>query len=759
IDDQNYRETVGEKYQLAKPAEVPPGAFDSRLALERHLIRQEMRASGMIVGMRSLELIRPDLLAVTIDAAVSDGPGLDETAAKTLQNPSRFSVVTADTSLQPQHPAQVGRQSYLFTTADIGRFPVNPIFWHVYYLRLAEPLRSGSQISVRVSDLASGLVSALPLTFQPQTMITPTLKVNQAAYCAAASRRYAYLGWWAGDLGAVDFSSFNRFAVIDEKNGTEVLAGAITPRPATTDSKLTPAADGSDPLSGERVFQIDLSPLKPGRYHLLVPGLGRSWSFGVGGDDAWQLARTTLRGLLTQRCGCDLPASATSYPRPACHVNVYQHGRLVGGVNERRTDGKLVVANAALSADEPIRSFHGGYHDAGDFDLFSGHLVATARMLNSFEVQPNAWRDGDLNLPESGNGIPDLLDEAAWGLAFYADNQAEDGSVPAGRGNDEDYQNKEWIKDGGKEHGAIPRFGVFPPTRAATATFAAVAAQFARLVAPFDATKAAMYRERAERAWTWATKDGGGDYRNKGLSYARYLLPRCLAWAATELWETTSKPEYHAFVMTKRADPETWATTWQDVGELGYFQWPFARATQAGTDVGYQQELRAAIIKQADGLVALLDRPSYRMSSRTDGAGGWGNLVGGGNRGGLCLYAWFLTRDVKYLDAASLNADYQLGCNPLGRSFITGVGSRPPIHPELRPWLYDKNDLPAPGVPVYGPGGGPKSLRGSYPEAVPTWRCWLDNPVSELHSEFDLVRMGTEAGFHALLWIAGKDVR
>ncbi len=140
------------------------------------------------------------------------------------------------------------------------------------------------------------------------------------------------------------------------------------------------------------------------------------------------------------------------------------------------------------------------------------------------------------------------------------------------------------------------------------------------------------------------------------------------------------------------------------------------------------------------------------MGARADGAGGWGDLTGGAEHGLLCLYAWTLTGEAKYLDTASLNADYQLGCNPLGRSFITGIGSRPPEHPELRPWLYDASGHPAPGVPVYGPGGGAKSLRGAYPAAVPSWRCWLDNPTSEIHSEFDLVRMQTTGAFYALLW-------
>lgn len=752
IDDRDYRTVLGKDYKLPKPADVPAGAFDSRFAVERRLIGGEMRKLGLIAGLRSVEVIRPDLLAATIDAAASGGPGLDAAAAAALQDPDRFRVTAGGAELAP---SVVGRQSYLHTTADVSHFPVNPIFWHVYYLRLPRPLPSGAA-SVRVTGLDAGLCSELALEPDPARRITPSLKVNQAAYCAGASRRWAYLGWWAGDLGAVDFADFTRFEVVDEAGGAVVLAGDIVDRPPPPREAKAKPAD-TDPLSGERVRQLDLAALKPGRYHLRVSGLGRSWSFAVGGEAAQQLARTAIRGLLTQRCGCELTAAVSAFPRPACHVRTWRHGRLVGGIEERWPDGRLEQSNPPLAPDEPSREFHGGHHDAADFDLFAGHLYGLAKLLAAYEAAPGAWRDGDLGLPESGNGIPDLLDEVAWGLRFYAENQQADGGVPAGRGNDEDYQRNEWLKEGAKEFGTIPPFGVLPPTRSSTGTFAAVAAQFARLIAPYDAARAADLQARAARAWAWAKQDGGGDWRNTGGAYAALAWPRTLVWAAAELWTTTGVAEYQAYLLAKRGDKATWATTWKDVGELGYVQWPFARCPRPGTDAAYQQELRAAVVKAGDDAVANVERTAYRMGARPDGAGGWGDMVGGPVHGGLALYAWLLTGERKYLDTASLNADYQLGCNPLGRSFITGVGGRPPAHPELRPWLYDAQGIPAPGVPVYGPGGGAKSLRGSFPEDVPSWRCWLDNPTSELHSEFDLVRMGGNAAFYALLWSQGGE--
>src|SRR5690606_19458768 len=105
----------------------------------------------------------------------------------------------------------------------------------------------------------------------------------------------------------------------------------------------------------------------------------------------------------------------------------------------------------------------------------------------------------------------------------------------------------------------------------------------------------------------------------------------------------------------------------------------------------------------------------------------------------------------------SLNADYQLGANPLSRSFITGLGERAPIHPEVRDILTHGPADPAAGIAVFGPGGGARSMPGAFPTERPSWRCWMDNPVSAIHNEFGTDRLGREAAFYLLL-AGGKPI-
>ncbi|MFQ5810969.1 MAG: cellulase N-terminal Ig-like domain-containing protein, partial [Armatimonadota bacterium] len=266
------------EHKIARPPDVPEGFFDAKIDLERARIFELMKEQGLVEGLRGVEVIRPDLLAVTIDSALGDiavGPG--EAAASAYQRPESFALACAEDPnyAEARHPAEVWRQTYKVDTRGIGPFPANEIFWHTYYLRLPHPLSSGNTYAVAVAGLDARFVAGTRLTYDEADTRTPAIKVNQVAYAAAARRRYAYLGWWAGDGGAVDFGDCERFHVVHELTKRRVLTGSVALRSET------------DELSGERVYEMDLSRLsKPGRYHIVVPGLGRSYSFALGSSGA-----------------------------------------------------------------------------------------------------------------------------------------------------------------------------------------------------------------------------------------------------------------------------------------------------------------------------------------------------------------------------------------------------------------------------------------------------------------------------------------
>ena len=730
LDDEDYFHSPNIKTDFGRPGGVPDGFFDARTAIENRAILQGMMKIGMAQGIRKTEVIRPDLLAVTLDGIVAGGPGQGEAKASALQTPATFTVSSRGDSVFAAgvHPARVGRFSFNYWTGDIGTFPGNRIYWHTYYLQLPYPLTVGQTYTIDVAGLPATVTPRATLAYSDRTTLTPVIKVNQASYSSKSQRRYAYLGWWAAELGAVDYSAFTKFQVLNTDNNQIVHEGVIT---------LTGLTNSA---SGENVYEMNLSPVRAsGRYYVLVPGLGRSDTFSIGHDGMKDLYVKTMRGFLVQRCGAELTAKVTDYPRPPCHLKNYENGHLVD-------------YGPPLKPNEKIREFRGGYHDAGDCDVFYHHLLASQQILTSFEFAPAAFKDGDLNIPESGNGIPDLLDEVLWGLKFYADNQLPDGGIYAGRANDEDYGAKDWKTEWAKEFGSLPPFGNFPSCNASANIFAAVASHTARLLKPYDARQSRKLLAQATKAYDWGLKHQATAYETNGISYGRIPYRRAWLIAAAELFNTTGEIRYNQDFISLYKQGDALKFSWNEQWAKPITLWPYANCARKEVDPAIQKLVRAALIASADSTVKSTDKWPYRMGTGRD-IGGWGDLVGGGTYGNVCLMAYLMTHEQKYLDAASLNADYQLGANPLSRSFITGVGARPPEHPELRGWLYSDKGIPAPGIPVFGPGGDSGSLGGVYPARLPLWRIWGDTSVDALHNEFGICGpIGDATMLYSLLW-------
>jgi endoglucanase len=543
------------------------------------------------------------------------------------------------------------------------------------------------------------------LAYDERTTPTPVIKVNQVAYFSPATRRYAYLGCWAGDAGKLDYAALRSFRVIDEKNGRAALEGELKLRKADA------------PLSGEDVYEMDLAAVKAGAYHIEVPGLGRSASFGVGGEGIADLYRQTQRAFYHQRCGMALEKPFTDFLKPACHLEVYESGHLVGNPAYKPKPG------------EKTRKFRGGYHDAADFDVFTYHLRATAQALAAYEAFPEKFKDGDLALPESGNKVPDVLDEAAWALVGYLETQREDGAVPLGRGNDQDA-----IRDWERNHaGARPPFGLFPPETTSSAEYAAVAAQFARLIAPFDAKRSGEFLASARKAFAWAAANPAGGGEEAGDK-------AFLAWAAAELYSTCGQSEFHDAFRKLYAGGALTKIHWKLSQFVPTFVWAYLTCKR-DVDEKIRGELRTLLIRAADDVVKQTEAPAYRMGAGAKDRGlGWGNGNGGGRYADPCLRAYLLTHDAKYLDAASLNADFQLGANPLSKTFITGMGVRPPEHPQIAAYLYtgpQKTGSTAKGITIYGLSDAKVNW---YPQDIPVWRRWRDlgNGGAEVSSEFTI---------------------
>lgn len=185
-----------------------------------------------------------------------------------------------------------------------------------------------------------------------------------------------------GPAMAKQFSSpraFDSFRVVHEPDGS-------------------PALQGGGPVGAAPGAWIgDFSRLQqPGRYRVLAAGL-QSQPFDVGPGVFDAAVRLVQRSFYFQRAFTEIDRAHAQGP--------WVH----------RSDADKAPAGVA-----------GGWHDAGDFSLYSASLnSALFWLLQAWDDFAPA--DDDTGIPESGNGIPDLLDEARWGLSWLLSVQDSSG--------------------------------------------------------------------------------------------------------------------------------------------------------------------------------------------------------------------------------------------------------------------------------------------------------------------------------------------
>src|SRR5512135_1931388 len=174
--------------------------------------------------------------------------------------------------------------------------------------------------------------------------------------------------------------------------------------------RLTGPVEDAD--SGDRVQAADFTKFtRNGTYYVEVPGVGRSWDFTIAPDVYNRVYYLAMRSYYGQRCGTavDLGPEFPGYAHAACHLEGAYH---------------------ASSGRSGPKKTTGGWHDAGDYGRYivnSG--ITTGTLLWTWELFGPRVQKISLNIPESGNSMPDILDEVRWNLDWMLSMQDEDGGV------------------------------------------------------------------------------------------------------------------------------------------------------------------------------------------------------------------------------------------------------------------------------------------------------------------------------------------
>ena len=506
-------------------------------------------------------------------------------------------------------------------------------------------------------------------------VVSSPINLNQIGYLPNATK----VAVMNGDAIAAEAS------VIDCATGNEVFKGSVS-------TAVKNAATGRE----EARFDFS-SVTAPGTYKI-VSGSVESFEFKIGDKVYADAFKASLRMFYLQRCGTELTADlAGDFAHPACHT---EKATIFG------TKDKIDVS--------------GGWHDAGDYGRYvvSGAKAAADLML-AYSLYPDAF-DDDLGIPESGNEIPDVLDEVKYELDWLFKMQNSEGGV---------YHKvtcanfPSFVMPEEETEELI----VTPVSTTATADFAAVMAMASTVFAPFDMPYSQRCLDAATRASNYLDKHQGieGAKNPDGIVTGEYPDQNDAderLWAYAELFKATGDTVYDDEFSSLMSGGSATCNTdlgWQGVGAYAGYAYLSADKNKGK----FYDVVQASFMAGIADIEATASTDSYNCSLKEYP---WGSNMTVANNGMLLLLFDKVENSNKGDAVAREQLNYLLGTNGTGYCFLTGFGTLSPKNPHHRPSQAKKAAVP--GMLAGGPN---QNLEDPYAQNVLTGTapalCYADS--------------------------------
>lgn len=577
--------------------------------------------------------------------------------------------------------------------------------------------------------------------FNERELFCESIKTNQAGYSALSGTRYANFAIWLGTGGSRKIEGpLPDYEVIDDK-GEMITSGKLK-------------EIGESASAGGFVYRIDLSNVpEGGPYKIAVKGFGSSYPFGVGGEFSKRLAHTIFRSQYLQRCGC--PIHEPDIRKKPCHTVIYA------------VNGPIGEANIKVVGDEPTFKCYGGYHDAGDSDRRAYHISNPMLNLMIYETFPDYFTDGQFRIPGDfdaeynilnyENNIPDIIDESAWGTLAWEYLQNEDGTIQFGT----------------ETHGYatpfsapydqdIKKYGTVRVDDRATCPAAGLFMHLARIIKPYNSQKASELKERAERAFRASGNNNMADPERLYYHIQRYLL-------------TQNKTDHaeirRLYTIADGLKDNLYQTSGYSLNDNRFdnpaYIMSYILEKNVATDTAIVNFFKSAIKDAADANIAELRKYAFPVGNDPVGKS-WGHNVRQPQYAAIPLLHWSLTKDQAYFDAASELMDYKLGLNPVGISYVTGLGFHQVLNIHDRESSYTKSLGwgSKPGITVFGPGVISASVtdrnkafnEGAVPgfSELPIERLYIDNLELISMNEFTIFETMHYDALYTILAGGGK---
>jgi hypothetical protein len=708
-------------------------------------------------GARQLRVLEPTVLELTLITTEASGSGhpqswnfVDKNGRAQLPSPAEFAVSAGGAKLE------VGRVGFKRRVLYAPLKQRDLRIANCLYLELNQPVPDGAQLQVKhPSGKLWGPAVEFSLENDPRRW-SPVIHVNQTGYMAKFPKK-AMVGYYLGSLvelslpqagnsspgtiaagklqaqGAPGAPTDASFELLEAKTGKEVFHGRLLPR-----------RDKGFPFPCyQAVLEADFSSFETtGEYRLFVAGLGTSFPFFIGDEVAGAFARTYALGVYHQRCGTDNVLPYTRFVHGLCHTAPAEVPDMSARYesanqslakesanfkdNPRHTAPQLknVAADLYPFINQGPVDVRGGHHDAGDYSKYTINSAAFIHhLMFAADVFPGVTQLDNLGLPESGDGVGDILQEIKYEADFLAKMQDADGGFyflvyP---------RQREYESDVTPDEGD-PQV-VFPKNTAVTAAATAALAQCASspgFKTQFPAA-ASNYLAKAKQGWDFlqraiARHGKDGAYQKITHYGDEFMHDDELAWAACELYLATGEPVYQQKLLEwlDPADPNTrrWGW-WRLYDAYGCAIRSYAFAVRTGRLK--KEQLHALLSDQCENEIAAAGEDQLRRArdsaygtsfpeetKRVQSAGWYFSGDAAFDLAVACQLDYPPRRDPRPEMMAALisNLNYEQGCNPVNVVYLTGLGwkrQREIVHQFAQ---NDRRVLPPTGIPLGNIQGG-----------------------------------------------------
>jgi endoglucanase len=498
------------------------------------------------------------------------------------------------------------------------------------------------------------------------------------------------------------------FSVVDVSNQSVLFTGKLA------------IWKTQDPASGMTLYRGDFTTFsRSGIYTIRTTSGEESPAFAIQ-DTAYRAVwKSSLKGFFFQRCGTALGlAFANIYTHPACHT----------------TDATF---HASAESTGVVHAT-GGWHDAGDYGKYVVNAgVTVGTLLSAYEMFPSRFGADDVGIPESGNGIPDILDETRYELEWLLKMQASSGGVF-------DKLTRTQFEGFVMPHVDNGTRYIYQIASTATGDFVAMMARAARVYQSFDPVFAQRCLTAATKGWQFLEKSASivpaGGFRNPtGTATGEYGDTDDFderLWAAAEMLATTKESKYKTYYSLYYSQKGllNQSMSWQNVTALAHLTYLVVEFP--GKDSSIVRALRSSLQSFCQTQVNRRNSSAFPVSL-VPGEFVWGSNSIALNNAILLIVGSEILGNTEYRNVALEQLHYVLGVNPNATSYLTGTGTRRPYFPHHRPSGSDNIFEPVPGLLV----GGPDQYRSDpvlalkFSSTTPPALCYVDDQGSYASNE------------------------